>query len=111
MAKEESNEKVNQELADLQAEIARLQEERDNAVKERDSALTVNDDLQKKLEETEATVDKVMIVVTHNKKKYKVAAKQFQFGEEVYKAEDLKKNADIVKALIEKKSGLLIPIS
>lgn len=88
------------ELELLQAKLAALEQERD-------AALAVNDDLQKKLEESEKTVDQIMIVVTHKKQKYQVLAKTFQHKGEYYKAEDLKKNAEIVEYLVSKGSGIL----
>ncbi|MBC6698885.1 hypothetical protein [Hymenobacter sp. BT190] len=47
------------------------------------------------------------VIVTHEQKQYRVLGKQFTVKGELIKAEDLGKNKEAVKHLIETKSGLL----
>ncbi|MDO7877820.1 hypothetical protein Q5H93_23995 [Hymenobacter sp. ASUV-10] len=46
-------------------------------------------------------------VITHEKKQYQVLAKQFTFESKLVKAEDLKTNKDLVKALLKAEAGIL----
>lgn len=46
-------------------------------------------------------------VITHEKKQYQVLAKQFTFEGKLVKADDLKANKDLVKALLKAEAGIL----
>lgn len=94
-------------IEDLEAELAELKEQL--AAKEEAEAtlLETNDELQKQLESSERTVEEVKVIVTHDKKKYAVITPSVQYAGTRYLAAELKKNPEVVKALVEKGSGVL----
>lgn len=51
-----------------------------------------------------------VIVVTYDKQQYRVLAKKFAIKGEEITAEQLGKNKEALKHLVESKSGLLVPI-
>lgn len=52
-----------------------------------------------------------LTIVTYKGQQYRVVGKQFKVKGEVVKAEDLAKNEEALKYLVESKSGLLVPIT
>ena len=61
-----------------------------------------------KLKEAEAQGQEGRLVITHERKQYRVLAKQFDLGNgETVQAEELKTNKELVADLLKRKSGLL----
>ncbi|QIX60883.1 hypothetical protein HER32_06705 [Hymenobacter sp. BT18] len=60
------------------------------------------------LQAAEASAETKRPVVTHNRKQYSVLANQFTFDGKLVKAEELAGKPEVVKALIEAESGLLV---
>ncbi len=68
-------------------------------------------DQHEQIKQAEAEQVFAGIVVSHEKAQYKVLAPKFSYEGTEYKAEDLKTNKDLVKELIEIKSGILEKVS
>jgi hypothetical protein len=65
---------------------------------------------QEEVKDAKEQAAKNAFIITHNKKKYAVKAKSFKFKNVSYKAEDLEKNGDLVKTLIECGSSILAEV-
>lgn len=59
------------------------------------------------LKVAEAQAESGRVVVTHEKKQYRVLVQELDLDGTILKAEDLKTNAEAVAKLLKRKSGLL----
>jgi len=80
--------------------VARLQ-------RELEAAQTIIGEQAEQLEAKTLQGTGALPVITYNRQNYQVLAAKFHFKDVDYKAEDLVGNADLVKLLLEAKSGLL----
>lgn len=101
MAKEEKN------IEALEAELAQLKEQLAAKEAAEQTLLDSNEELQQQLASSEKTLEAVKVIVTHDKAKYEVIVPRVQLDGKVYDAKDLKTNKEVVKALVEKGSGVL----
>lgn len=85
---------------ELEAKIAELEAENKNLLDE-------NAKLQGQLEKEEKAVDAVLPTITVDKQKYKVLSRKFTFQGELVTFENLKKDNELQKKLVESGSGLL----
>ncbi len=109
------------QLAKTQAELEQAQvnlktaqaalEAEKNAHSEtvKQSSEIVNELKSKVEDKSKATPGKVTVI--HDKKKYHVAIPSFKLNGKVYKADDLKNHPEVVKELVEEKSGVLVPVA
>lgn len=88
-----TKEELEQKIADLEAENKTLLDE--------------NEKLQKKLEQEEKAADAVLPTITVDKQKYKVLSRKFTFQGKPVTFEELKKDSDLQKKLVESQSGIL----
>lgn len=98
--------------------VAQLKEEIDILGAEVEKNKTIIEDqeviiaeLTQQLKDKEVEAKVKAVVLTHNKKKYKVLG-NVKVGVDVFTAEDLakKENADLVASLIEKGSGMFVEL-
>lgn len=102
-------------MAALVAELEQKNAEKDAQLKaqsemflqEREQHDKLNQELLQKLEETSLQKDATCPVVSLGKAKYRVVIPKFQIGTDFYEAKDLKSNSELLKVLVEKKSGVL----
>lgn len=88
-----TKEELEQKIADLEAENKTLLDE--------------NEKLQKKLEQEEKAADAVLPTITVDKQKFKVLSRKFTFQGKPVTFEELKKDSDLQKKLVESQSGIL----
>lgn len=93
--------------AALTAERAKLAGQVEQLTAERAEQDGVIAELQKELEVARATKGGKLPVVSHGKDKYQVTSAKFHFGGAVHEAKDLLTNKELVKQLVEAKSGVL----
>ncbi|WBO86258.1 hypothetical protein [Hymenobacter yonginensis] len=106
MAKETNKSETRQPtIESLTTENTRLQGELDAA----NIVIAGQAAALKKAETAAAASD--AIVVTHEDKQYRVLGKQFRIKGELVKAEELEKNPEALKLLVDSKSGLLVLIT
>jgi hypothetical protein len=102
--KELTPEEMKAKIAELEAQNkqkdAQLAQEREDNDK-------VNHELLAKLEETSLQKDAAAPVVSLGKVKYRVVIPQFQIGDKVYKAKEVERDSDLLKALVKAGSGVL----
>jgi predicted nuclease with TOPRIM domain len=94
-------------MADNSKSIEQLEAELAALKAEKEALLESNTELQTKLEDSQATVEKVMTVVSDGKKKYELRAKKAQIKGKVYTAQEISKDKELVKFLVSINSGLL----
>ncbi len=85
---------------ELEAKVSELEEENKTLLEE-------NEKLQKKLEEEEKASSTETPVITVDKQKYKVLSRSFTHKGKSIKFEDLKKDSELQKSLVESGSGIL----
>lgn len=114
--------KLQQANTDLKAENANLKVVNGNLTADKQALVQANAELNGELSaagtiiagqaeqlanaET-AQAEAAVVIVTHEQKQYRVLGKQFNVKGEVIKAEDLGKNKEALKHLVDTKSGLL----
>lgn len=106
MAKQDNDNK-NLDAAAYEQEIERLRAQLAEKEESERTLLSSNEELQRQLQSSEEEVAKDKIFVTHEKKKYQVMAGSFYADGERIEAKDLQKNPDLIKNLIDRKSGIL----
>lgn len=65
-------------------------------------------ELKEKIKELGSGSQAKKIVVSHSKKKYRVTAPSFRYKGVTYKAEELEESPQVIKALIEMESSILV---
>lgn len=101
-------EKENAQLKESADKLAELEEENAQLKESQETLLKSNEELQSSLESTQKEADAVLPTIKVGKDTYRVRARKFQYAGKQYTFEDLKKDKDLQKALIEKESGILI---
>jgi len=92
---------------ELEQKIAALEAEKASLVEQNETLLGENKRVQTELENTQKTVDEVLPIITVNKKKYTVIARQFTHQGKLYRFEDLKKDKALQAELVKLGSGIL----
>lgn len=100
MAEDKEKKAYEDRIAELEAQLSAKTESEQ-------TLLNSNAELQQRLQSTEEDLDRVKVIVTHDKKKYEVLTPKFSYQGQAYEAKDLKNNKEVVAELIEKKSGIL----
>ena len=85
---------------ELEAKVSELEEENKTLLEE-------NEKLQAKLEEEDKASYTEAPVITVDKQKYKVLSRSFTYKGKSIKFEDLKKDSELQKSLVESGSGIL----
>jgi len=109
---EESKKSKASEKADdksTQDKMKSLEEENKKLKASEEALLEELETLQKQHDEQSKELP--FQTVSHSNKKYKVAARKFRYNGKDYKDEELKDHPDVIKALVEKNSGILVPMS
>ena len=94
-------------MEELQEQIAALKAELASKTQDGETLLATNAELQAQLVESEKTVEEVKVIVKDGKQRYEVITPRVQVAGKTYVAADLKKLPEVVKALVEKRSGIL----
>lgn len=89
--------------------IARLEAENARLVQDSQDAEQAISELNEKLANAEAVAPE-QTVVTYEKAQYRVLAQKFSYNGQEIEAKDLQSKKDVLKALVEAGSGLLVKV-
>jgi hypothetical protein len=90
----------------LEQKVARLERENFDLKQENTDALTTVGELSEKLANAEAVAPE-QVVVTHDKKQYRVLAHKFNHNGAEIAASNLQANKEVLADLVKMKSGVL----
>lgn len=90
----------------LEQKVARLERENLDLKKENETATTTIVEMSEKLANAEAVAPE-QVVVTHDKKQYRVLAHKFNHNGAEIAASNLQANKEVLAELVKMKSGVL----